>query len=269
MRSVEAEGSSIDAAIDAALEMLHVTRERVEIEIVSNASRGLFGLGGRKAKVRATLRQPISERILDESNEVQALAAPSLDVPRPREPVIRPAPRSPIETEKRPPQPSDGADAPDPATAQRAEQVLRDIVRHVGVAAEVESAIEDDSVVLQLTGDSSGILIGRKGQMLDALEYIVSRIASRDRNAAVRVVIDCEHYRDRRRESLEELARRMGDEAKRKKRVVKLNAMSPRDRRIVHMILQQDPSITTRSSGKGHFRKLIIIPNGVNEPTAD
>lgn len=267
MRSVEAEGSSIDAAIDAALEMLHVARERVEIEIVSNASRGLFGLGGRKAKVRATLRQPISERILDESNELQPPAAPPLDAPRPRERVIRPAPRSPIE--KRPPQPSDGADAPDPATAQRAEQVLRDIVRHVGVAVEIESAIEDDSVVLQLTGDSSGILIGRKGQMLDALEYIVARIASRDRNAAVRVVIDCEHYRDRRRESLEELARRMSDEAKRKKRVVKLNAMSPRDRRIVHMILQQDPSITTRSSGKGHFRKLIIIPNGVNEPTAD
>ena len=76
----------------------------------------------------------------------------------------------------------------------------------------------------------------------------------------MRVIIDCERYRERRREVLEELARRMADEAKQKGRAVRLNAMSPRDRRIVHLVLQRDSSITTRSSGKGHFRKLIIIP---------
>jgi spoIIIJ-associated protein len=264
MRSVEAEGESIDAAIDAALEMLQVARDRVDIEIVSNAARGLLGFGARKAKVRATLRQPISERILDESNEP---ATPPTPVAKPRREQIRqPPPRStPVGTQTQPPQ-RPAAEQPDSAVARRAEQVLSDIVAHIGVTAQVQSSIEDDSVVLQLTGDSSGILIGRKGQMLDALEYMVARIVSRDNSSAVRVIIDCEHYRDRRRESLQELARRMGEEAKRKRRIVKLNAMSPRDRRIVHMILQQDPSITTRSAGKGHFRKLIIIPNGSNEP---
>jgi spoIIIJ-associated protein len=75
-------------------------------------------------------------------------------------------------------------------------------------------------------------------------------------------VIDCERYRERRREALEEMARRMADEAKRRNRTIKMNAMSPRDRRIVHLVLQRDAAITTRSSGKGHFRKLIIIPRG-------
>jgi spoIIIJ-associated protein len=139
----------------------------------------------------------------------------------------------------------------------------------MGVGADAKARVEDDSIVLDLTGDSSGVLIGRKGQMLDALEYLVSRIVSRDVTSSVRVVIDCEHYRERRRESLEELARRMADEAKRKKRVVKLNAMSPRDRRIVHLILQQDSAITTRSSGKGHFRKLIIIPRGGDDSVVE
>jgi len=132
----------------------------------------------------------------------------------------------------------------------------------MGIEAEARARIEDESIVLDLAGDSSGVLIGRKGQMLDALEYLVSRIVSRDQASTVRVVIDCERYRERRREALEEMARRMADEAKRRNRTVKMNAMSPRDRRIVHLVLQRDAAITTRSSGKGHFRKLIIIPRG-------
>jgi spoIIIJ-associated protein len=267
MRSVEAEGDSIDAAIEAALQLLDATRDRVEIEILSNAARGLFGLGGRKAKVRATLRQSIVEQVFDEQtgpvsrqDDLGRLAAKPNQAPRP--PMRTPAPPRPRQT-------THAMTPPDQEAAERACEVLRNIVAHLGVGATIESHIDDDAVVLQLMGDASGVLIGRKGQMLDALEYIVSRIVSRDRTSAVHVIIDCERYRERRREALQELARRMGEEAKRKKRVVKLNAMSPRDRRIVHLILQQDPSITTRSSGKGHFRKLIIIPSDRANSPAD
>ena len=288
MRSVETEGDSIDAAIETALTTLGVTRDRVEVEILSNAARGFLGIGGRKAKVRATLRQSITEQILKDVDR----DADAIDEAPPRPPVSRPrrsevAERPPREQSRgrateqpaveRPPRESSRArdaeqspaEPPDAAAASRAGEVLTTIVGHIGITADVQARVEDDSVVLDLTGDSSGVLIGRKGQMLDALEYLVSRIVSRDRTSAVHVVIDCERYRERRREALQELARRMADEAKRKKRVVKLNAMSPRDRRIVHLILQQDTAITTRSSGKGHFRKLIIIPRDAGGSATD
>lgn len=266
MRSIEVEGESIDAAIEASLRTLGVARDRVEVEILSNASRGLFGIGGRKARVRATLRQPITEQILEEVAATESVADSPLEPSRtkPRQP------DRPARQRSRSADPGDSPhEKPDSSAAERAEEVLRNIVLHMGVSAEVRARIDVDSIVLDLTGDSSGVLIGRKGQMLDALEYLVSRIVSRDQTASVHVVIDCERYRERRRESLEELARRMADEAKRKKRVIKLNAMSPRDRRIVHLILQQDSTITTRSSGKGHFRKLIIIPRGGGDPAPE
>lgn len=265
MRSVEAEGDSIDAAIEQALGALRTTRDRVEIEILSNASRGLFGLGGRKARVRATVRQPISERIL-------ASATGEASPPTSLAPEEKGAAHSPVRSvsEERQP-PRQQAVAPsslDEKTARRAAQVLSEIIGHIGITAQVAASVEGGTVLLQLTGDDSGLLIGRKGQMLDALEYVVSRIVSRGQSHSVRVAIDCERYRDRRRESLQQLARRMSGEAKRKKRVVKLNPMSARDRRIVHLALQQEPGITTRSSGKGEFRRLVIIPDGVSDPTA-
>ena len=146
------------------------------------------------------------------------------------------------------------------AVTLRAEEVMRDIVRHVGVTAEVTARNEEDHVLLELSGDSSGVLIGRRGQMLDALEYIINRIATRDDTRAPRIVVDSQNYRARRRTALEDLARRMAEQAKKKRAQVVLNPMSPRDRRIVHLVLQEDPLLTTRSSGKGYFRRLVIIP---------
>jgi len=248
MDSVEADGSSIDEAIDSALRLLGATRERVEIEILNNAVRGLFGIGGRKARVRATLRAPI------DTDQPMPAAAPAQ---RERAPEPAPSPAlTPMTAEER-------------HAVDRARQVLEDILQHMEVQAEVSVRQTDDHVLFELTGDSSGVLIGRRGQMLDALEYLLNRIASRDEGGTARIVVDSENYRARRREALEELARRMGEQAKKKRRPVTLNPMSPRDRRIVHMILQADTSLVTKSSGKGYFRKLIIIPAGMSKRRPD
>jgi len=234
MDSVEAEGNSIDEAIDGALRLLGVTRDRVEIEILNNAVRGLFGIGGRKARVRATLRVPID--------------------------ADRPAPTPEVQRETAPGPPPRELAADDRRGIERARQVLESILRHLEVQAEVNVRNVEDDVLFDLTGDSSGVLIGRRGQMLDALEYLLNRVAARDESGSARIVVDSENYRARRREALEELARRMGEQAKKKRKSVTLNPMSPRDRRIVHLILQQDTALVTKSSGKGYFRKLIIIP---------
>ncbi len=235
MESVEAEGESIDAAIDAALKMLEVTRDRVEIEILASGARGLFGIGSRKAKVRATLRRPLR-------------AETAVPEERPSPPTV--AARPPVV---------------DSQVGERARQVLQEIVTLMNVNAEARVQTTADRIGLELSGDSSGVLIGRRGQMLDALEYVLNRIVGRDQAGAPRIVIDSENYRERRREALEELARRMGEQAKKKRKPIALNPMSPRDRRIVHLILQEDPALTTKSAGSGYFRKLIIIPEAAGK----
>jgi spoIIIJ-associated protein len=250
MKWVEAEGDSIDAAIESALGKLGVSRDRVEVEIIANASRGLFGIGGRKARIKATLRGPIdaAHTLTDDEG-----AVPDASGGAPPSGRTSAGPES-AGTEAAPP-----ANA---ATVEHAREVLQQIVQHMGVDARVAARAEDERVVLELSGDSSGILIGRRGQMLDALEYVVNRIVGRDEGSAVHTLIDSENYRARRRSALEDLARRMADQAKKKRRQVTLNPMSPRDRRIVHLVLQNDRSLTTRSTGKGYYRKLIIIPEG-------
>lgn len=237
MEPVEAEGNSIDEAIENALGMLGVTRDRVEIEILSNSARGLFGIGGRKARVRAALRAPIDVDVLPEAEQREPMKLP---------PQVALAPSMPTQTGK---------------AIEHAAETLQEIVNLMEVPATVDRREEDDQVVLELKGDSSGILIGRRGQMLDALEYLLNRVVAREGDSS-RIVVDSQNYRARRRRSLEDLARRMGEQAKKRRKAIALNPMSPRDRRIVHMVLQEDPSLSTRSSGKGYFRKLIIIPEG-------
>ena len=240
MDSVEADGRNIDEAIDSALRLLGATRDRVEIEILNNAVRGLFGIGRRKARVRATLRAPI-----DAEQET---------------PVVTPW-RETAATE--PPAAPREMTAEDRHGIERARQVLEAVLQHLEVQAAVSVRHVEGDVSFNLTGDSSGVLIGRRGQMLDALEYLLNRVAARDEGGSARIIVDSENYRARRREALEELARRMGEQAKKKQRAVTLNPMSPRDRRIVHLILQEDASLVTKSSGKGYFRKLVIIPAGM------
>jgi spoIIIJ-associated protein len=237
MEPVEAEGNSIDEAIENALGMLGVSRDRVEIEILSNSARGLFGIGGRKARVRAALRVPIDVDAVPEAEQREPTKLP---------PEVVTAPSMPTQTG---------------AAIQHAVETLQEIVNLMEVPATVDTRQEEDQVVLELKGDSSGILIGRRGQMLDALEYLLNRVVAHAGDSS-RIVVDSQNYRARRRRSLEDLARRMGEQAKKRRKAIALNPMSPRDRRIVHMVLQEDASLSTKSSGKGYFRKLIIIPEG-------
>lgn len=257
METVETEGDSIDAAIDSALETLGVTRNRVSVEILNDASRGFLGLGGRKARVRVRVRPSIEEIEPREDTERGFPEAGGLDAD--------------TDVDSGHPDTDDG-DSDDVAHSvripidaeivERARDVLQTIVDFVDVGATVRASEDGDHISLEIDGDSSGLLIGRKGQMLDALEYMVTRILARDEHRTVHVVVDSQGYRSRRQESLEELAQRMADEARRRRRAVTLNPMSPRDRRIVHLALQRESGLTTRSSGQGHFRKLVIIPDG-------
>ena len=148
----------------------------------------------------------------------------------------------------------------DGAAIERGCSVLAEIVRLTGSEGGVEAAHDADGVRLVISGDPSGVLIGRRGQTLDALEYVVNRIIAREDESHGRLIVDLEDYRQRRRQALEALARRVAERARRRGKPVTLNPMSPRDRRIVHLALQGDPTLSTRSAGSGFYRKIVIFP---------
>ena len=135
-------------------------------------------------------------------------------------------------------------------------KIAGEILEMMGEKATIETVRDEglQSVELNIRGDGSGILIGRHGQTLDALEYIVNRILGRRIKDALAISIDTESYRARRRGQLHRMALSKGEQAKREHVTVQLEPMPPRDRRIVHLALKDDPLITTRSFGEGFLR---------------
>jgi spoIIIJ-associated protein len=280
MRSIEAEGTSIDDAIANALKELQVERDRVEVEILSDATRGLFGLGGKKARVRATMRAPVGsgperrerERDREPSERREHAPRERRRPPEPQPPVFR------DERGERDQIAGDDAGFAEPDHAESratnrpvsrealgcATDMLREVLQLMGIEATVteEPGAVPEDIVLQVDGEASGVVIGRHGQGLDAIEYILNRMVARQFNDSGHIVVDAASYRARRRQNLVEMARRMADKAKRERRTVTINPLSPRDRRIVHLTLQEDREVTTRSHGDGLHRKLLIIPQG-------
>ena len=124
----------------------------------------------------------------------------------------------------------------------------------------VSAAQNDGTIALNIEGDTSGLLIGRKGRTLDALQFIVNKIVNKALEKRTQVVVDSENYRQRRRESLIQMALRMGEKAKNIRKPVVTNLLNPHDRRIVHMALRDDESLDTKSRGEGILKKILIIP---------
>jgi spoIIIJ-associated protein len=151
------------------------------------------------------------------------------------------------------------------AVTEKAHAALNEIFRLMGIKATVQRkpSTTGDETVLEVQAENSGLLIGRKGQTLEALQYLVTRIAGeRPDSDEPRVVVDVESYRERRRKSLEDMALRLGEKAKRQRKTVTVDALSAADRRIIHTALQDDPWVSTKSLGQGYYRRLLIIPEG-------
>jgi spoIIIJ-associated protein len=145
--------------------------------------------------------------------------------------------------------------------SREAIEILVRILELMGEKGEVHQSDSDpESVELEIKGDGSGILIGRHGQTLDALEYVVNRILTRRIKDAAPISLETESYRARRRGQLHRMALSMGERAKREHEPVRLDPMPPRDRRVVHLALKDDPMISTRSAGEGFLRSIEIVP---------
>ena len=237
--TIEIEGASVEEATREALEKLGAHDDEVTIEVLATARAGVLGLGARSARVRVTRKNAGAGR-----SEDSAASSRRVDSSK-GNPDDGGARKSADQDEQR----------------REAIEILKQLLEKMGERAEVRQIeVDAESVELEIKGDGSGILIGRHGQTLDALEYIVNRILARRIKDAAPISLETESYRSRRRQQLSRMALSVGERAKREHQAVRLDPMPPRDRRAVHLALKDDPMITTRSVGEGFMRSIEIAP---------
>ena len=256
-REIESSGSDVEKAIAAGLEVLGVGQDVVKIEVLDEGSRGLLGIGARLARVRLTVEEtPAIEEgeppaPAPVSAPVRAAAAPEF-VPTAEAAEAPSAPEMTVEEELQ-------------SVASVARQTLEELLEKMGVPARVEDYIklpqdEEDyhKLVLNVRGRDLGMLIGRRGETLNALQYLTRLIVGREVERRVNLVVDVEGYRVRRERSLRQLAQRMAERAVATGRRQVLEPMSPAERRVIHVELRHHPDVTTESIGQGESRKVTI-----------
>ena len=261
--SIEREAATVEDAVAEALAHLGVRKDDVTVEILTTPRGGVLGLGARNARVRVTRKGAGA------SGGGQSRPSRDQEGRRRRNPRRGRGGASNAQNEH---PPAATASEDDPAASARknadlSEQhreaivILQQILEKMGEQGEVSLVeVDPETVELEIKGDGSGILIGRHGQTLDALEYIVNRILARRIKDAAPISLETESYRARRRQQLHRMALSMGEKAKREHKAVRLEPMPPRDRRIIHMALKDDPMVTTRSAGEGVMRAIEIVP---------
>ena len=144
--------------------------------------------------------------------------------------------------------------------AIRAEEFLSQVTRLIGLDVSFETEQEEEALKINMVGENQGILIGHRGETLDALQYLCSLRVNKDRDEYIRVTLDTENYRERRKATLENLAKNIASKVKRTKRPVALEPMNPYERRIMHSALQGNEQVTTHSEGEEPNRRVVIVP---------
>lgn len=310
MKFIESTGKTVKDAISKGLAELGCDSADVDIQVIEMGSPGLFGIFGRPAKVRLTLKE--SDKDLEIDLPVLSIDQPSgrkrekakpekaradkpqkaekpekkQEAPKPREErddAAKPeAPKPRPEKKKREPKPQKPAaetapetEAPAPApveqepfvptpddqlseTAHNARAFLMGLTERMGVPAQIAVSESPEQIRMVLSGENMSILIGRRGETLDALQYLTSLNVNRAREDYLRVSLDTENYRAKREEALRKLAVRMAGRCKKSGRRVALEPMNPYERRILHSALQADPDVTTHSEGEEPYRRVII-----------
>ncbi|NMD99493.1 protein jag [Selenomonas bovis] len=236
MSTVIETGKTVEEALEKALVALGRSVDEVDYEVLEQPSRGFFGLfGGHMARLRVTEKQE------DVTSAAPAAAA------------VAPAGAQPA---------ASASTAPAAGTPRaRAEQFLRDIFRCMGLTVAMSARETDEGYVYDLSGESLGILIGKHGQTLDALQYLTNLAANRGcEEGRIHVILDVEGYRSRREETLRRLAGHLAEKACRIHAEVRLEPMNRHERKIIHMALQDNYRVSTYSDGDEPYRCVVIAP---------
>jgi spoIIIJ-associated protein len=277
----EFEGKNVDAAVDLASETLNIPRDQIKYDVLSHGSTGIFGLvGAKKAKIRVKIAQealpsgPPKRRRTPEKTAVP----PEPENQETSEPSAPAAPKPPQKQRRRrsvkadKPEQAKPQGEPDPepappisreeleAAAPIGREVLQRIVGEMVDDPQIEVDFLADRIRYEIKSSNAAVLIGKRGQTLEAVQYLVDKIVNKERQGRIRIIVDVEGYWENRKSSLKEMALRMAEKSKRTGKPITLGQMNAHDRRTIHLALKEDSEVKTQSRGEGAFRKLVIFP---------
>ena len=236
MEYVEFTGKTVDDAITEACRKFTVTSDRLEYEVIEKGTAGIFGFAAKPAVIKARVFDPDAPK--EEASKEESTKT----------------------EEKVEEVSSEKSESSIPADAADPKEFLSKVFEAMNMKVDIAVETVDNEMNIDLSGDDMGVLIGKRGQTLDSLQYLTSIVVNKGRKEYIRVKVDTENYRSRRRETLENLAKNLAYKAKRTKNPVSLEPMNPYERRIIHSALQNDKYVTTHSEGEDPFRKVIITP---------
>jgi len=249
-RSKEFDGKTVDYAIEAACKYFEAKPDDIEINILTRGSTGIFGLGGRKAMIQAVLKSPTSPVTEEKSEEKNASIEAEAnrvtpEVPESEEDVIEPGKEAPEDRDEH---------------ISLAREITEELLNKSGLAGQVEIKTDEEVPYLDISGEDLSLIIGKEGQNLNALEYILNRILRHKVESHTRIKLEAQGYREKREKSVSLLAHRMAKKAQKTGRAVTLQPLGARERRLVHLTLKNIKGIRTHSVGEGIMRKVVINP---------
>ena len=285
--SIRVSAKTLDDAITEALIQLGVTSDRLEYNVIEKGSAGFLGIGMKQAVIEAwkkedkeeeeflkaveeTIREnPVKEYFAKEDNvkeddvkEHQAEEAAKKEEAVREEKTEKEEASANAKEEKSEPvsvKEKELLAKVEDETIRYVEQFVKDALKAMDMDVEITSSIDKDGALyVDMKGENMGILIGKRGQTLDSLQYLANRVANKHQSGYVRVKLDTENYRARREETLKHLAKNIAHKVKRNRRPVILEPMNPYERRIIHSTLQSDPYVTTHSEGEEPYRKVVV-----------
>lgn len=292
-KSIITTGKTIELAIEAALSQLHMDRDSVSVEVLKNARSGFLGIGASPAEIKVTYqvadepaapKTALSSASRSKPKERPELTPSVISRPgkkiEPQEPKKRPErtdrpkperkpePKKPESKKPEPKKPAEPKPAPVPKTyapaepgsvEEQIETFLKGLLQHMGSDAEPHAyRLDEESYRADLVGGDSGLLIGRRGDTLDAIQYLTGYAVNRDRETRLRISVDAGDYRGKREEALRQLARKMAGKAVKYHRNFTLEPMNAYERHIIHAALQDYPEVTTFSTGTEPHRRIVV-----------
>ncbi len=268
--NLEFVGKNVKVAVQAASDELNIPLSEIQYDIISNGSSGIFGLvGAKKAKIRvhfpASIKSAVrtsvhkEDRIKSfEENDVKSLVDEAFN-----EMPVRPKKR-PLEVKEESEQPTEPLIDISSDYVQAGKLALQKIIDLITEGTNVAVEIDRGRVLFNIFGGNSGVLIGKKGQNLEAIQYLIDKIVNKNSDKRIRIQVDVEGYLKTRKENLVKLAARLAEKVKRTGRPSTIGQISAQDRRTVHLSLKSDKEVRTQSIGDGYYRKLVIFPKKNN-----
>ena len=276
MRTVRITAKTIEAAVQQGLEQLGISREEAIVHVVEQPSSGLFGLIHKRMAVVdiSAPDEPEPEVVeepapaeeaapVEETAPVEAPVETPVEAPAPEE-TTKEAEEAPVAAEETPAEKKAGKEEfvfnaeEQKQTAEEAKAFLNGVFQGMHLSVTMECMMSEERILINLCGDGLGILIGKHGQTLDALQYLTNLAAGKSFRHHYFVLLDVENYRERRKDTLEALAKRLAGKVKRTGEEVRLEPMAAGERRIIHLALQDDHAVTTESEGEAPYRYVVI-----------